>query len=62
MLMPALRACHRLRVASGEQRLFALYLPGTELRLHARVHGAQVPERQMLFEALEQLGPGDVLV
>jgi len=26
------------------------------------VHGAQVPERQMLFEALESLGCGDVLV
>ncbi|CAN7514326.1 IS4 family transposase [Acidovorax sp. LjRoot66] len=62
VLMPALRACHRLRVASADQRLFALYLPGAELCLHARVHGAQVPERQMLFEALEQLEPLDVLV
>jgi hypothetical protein len=29
-------------VASADQRLFALYLPGAELCLHARVHGAQV--------------------
>jgi len=62
VLMPALRACHRVRVASADQRLFALYLPGAELCLHARVYSAQVPERQMLFEALEQLGPSDVLV
>ena len=62
VLMPAVRACHRVRVASADQRLFALYLPAAELCLHARVYGAQVPERQMLFEALEQLGPGDVLV
>lgn len=61
-LMPAVRACHRSRVASQDQRLFALYLPGVELCLHARVYGAQVPERQMLFESLEQLGPEDVLV
>ena len=62
VLMPALRACHRVRVASQDQRLFALYLPGAELCLHARVYSAQVPERQMLFEALDQLGPQDVLV
>ena len=62
VLMPAVRACHRVRVASADQRLFALYLPGAELCLHARVHGAQVPERQMLFEALESLGSGDVVV
>jgi hypothetical protein len=40
----------------------ALYLPGAELCLHARVYGAQVPERQILFEALEPLGPLDVRV
>lgn len=62
VLMPALRACHQVRVASADQRLFALYLPGAELCLHAQMYGAQVPERQMLFEALEQLGPSDVLV
>ena len=60
--MPAVRACHRVRVASADQRLLALYLPGAELCLHARVYGAQAPERQMLFEALEELGPGDALV
>lgn len=62
VLMPAVRTCHRVRVASADQRLFALYLPGAELCLHARAYGAQVPERQMLFEALDPLGPGDVLV
>ena len=60
--MPALRACHRVRVVSVDQRLFTQYLPGAELRLHARVYSAQAPERQMLFEAVEPLGPADVLV
>lgn len=62
VLMPALRARYPVRMASADQRLFALYLPGAELCLHARLYGAQVPERQMLFYALEQLGPGDVQV
>jgi hypothetical protein len=42
---------------------FALYLPGAELTLHARVHEADGSERQMLFEALDELQPAqDVLV
>jgi hypothetical protein len=61
--MPAVRACHRSRsAASADQRLFALYLPGAELTLHATVYGAEGSERQMLVEALELLGPHDVLV
>lgn len=52
VLMPAVRPClTRRRSASPDQRLFTLYLPGTELTLHASVHGASVSERQMLFEA-----------
>jgi hypothetical protein len=39
-----------------------LYLPGAELTLHASVHSALVGERSMLVEALDRLGPDDVLV
>jgi hypothetical protein len=42
--------------------LFALYLPGAELTLHAAVYGVEGSERQMLVEALDLLGPSDVLV
>ena len=41
--------------ASASQHLFSLYLPGTELTLLAELHGMQVGERQMLFEALSHL-------
>ena len=63
VLKPAVRPCLLSRSpAEPDQRLFALYLPGAELTLHASVHGASVAERQMLVEALELLGPDDVLV
>jgi Transposase DDE domain len=63
VLMPAVRACHLKRsAASADQRLFALFLPGAELTLHAEVYGSQGSERQMLVEALERLGPDDLLV
>jgi hypothetical protein len=62
-LHPALRSCHRTRrAAAREQRLFALYLPAAELTLHASVHSPLVSERAMLVEALDVLGPDDVLV
>ena len=39
VLMPAIRQCRRTqRPAAPDQRLFALYLPGAELTLHAAVH------------------------
>jgi len=62
VLMPAVRACHRSRTACTDQRLFAMYLPGAELTLHAAVHSATESERTMLMNALERLGPGDVLL
>jgi len=63
VLMPAVRRCHLARsAASADQRLFALYLPGAELTLHASVYSAEGSERQMLVEALDRLKPGDVLV
>lgn len=63
VLMPAVRPCHRTASAAGaEQRLFALYLPGAELTLHAAVHSPTECERSMLVDALERLGPDDVLL
>ena len=63
LLMPAVRPCLLGRSAAvRDQRLFALFLPGAELTLHASVHSALVAERSMLVEALDVLGPDDVLV
>ena len=63
VLMPAIRPCFTKRFhAKADQRLFALYLPGAELTLHASVHGADGAERQMLFESLSCLRPDDVLI
>ena len=64
VFFPAVRACPNLKgfAASFNQRLFSLFLPGAELTLYAQVHGEHTAERQMLFEALAQLGPDDVLV
>jgi len=63
VLMPAVRPCLLSRSpAAPDQRLFALFLPGAELTLHASVHSALVGERSMLVEALDLLGPDDVLV
>jgi len=62
-LMPAIRPCHRMRsVAPSDQRLFMLFLPGAELTLHVSVHDAGIGERAMLVEALDALGPDDILV
>jgi Transposase DDE domain len=63
LLMPSTRPCLlRRSAAQRDQRLFALYLPGAELTLHASVHSHVVGERQMLVEALDVLGCDDVLV
>jgi hypothetical protein len=64
VFFPAVRACANLKgfAAARNQRLFSLFLPGAELTLYAQVHGEHTSERQMLFEALAQLGPDDVLV
>lgn len=63
VLMPAVRACKRTKsLASADQRLFALYLPGAELTLHASVYHPTGSERQMLVQSLDRLGPQDLLV
>jgi hypothetical protein len=63
VLMPAVRQSSRTQgLASADQRLFALFLPGAELTLHACVYDAQGSERQLLVESLDRLGPQDLLV
>jgi hypothetical protein len=63
VLHPAIRRCKRTRgLAACDSRLFALYLPGSELTLHAAVHSGCESERAMLAEALDKLGPHDVLL
>lgn len=60
----------RLRVSTrsnaplpADHYAFALFLPGAELTLHASLHPADGSERQMLFEALDELDAGsDLLV
>ncbi|TXC88270.1 IS4 family transposase [Paraburkholderia azotifigens] len=48
------RRGHELR---ADHYVFALFLPGPELTLHAALHSADGAERQMLFEALDVLQP-----
>lgn len=56
------RAGHVPRAASSEQIAFGLYLPGPELMLTASLHSVHENERQMLFEHLDLLGAGDLLL
>jgi hypothetical protein len=56
------RASHVPRAASTDQIAFGLYLPGAELMLAASLHGTHENERQMLFEHLDLLGSGDLLL
>lgn len=58
----ARRASHVARAACAEQIAFGLYLPGAEMMLAASLHGAHENERQMLFEHLDRLGGGDLLL
>jgi hypothetical protein len=63
LLAPAQRACHRTRrLANPSQRALGLYLPGNEVMLHMAVGPECEGERQMLFDQLDLLQPGDVLV
>lgn len=63
VLAPAQRACHRTRhLAAPSQRALGLYLPGNEVMLHVAVGPESEGERQMLFDQLDLLRPGDVLV
>lgn len=52
----------KVQCAPKNMKLFALYLPGSELTLHAQLHHCDADERQMLVEQLDRLGPNDLLV
>ena len=59
----------RLQVATrkgaeleADHYALALYLPGSDLTLHAALGPADASERQLLFEALERTEPDDLLV
>lgn len=58
-LIVSTRAGHPL---VAEHFAFALYAPGAELTLHAALHPADGCERQMLFEAMGLLRPGQDLL
>jgi hypothetical protein len=63
LLAPAQRACLRTRsLAAPVQRALGLYLPGNDLMLHVGVGTEAEGERQMLFDQLDRLRRGDVLV
>ena len=57
-----LRASHVPRAASRDALALALYLPDAQLTLAAQLHSTCVGERQALFEQLDHLGPGDLLL
>ena len=63
LLAPAQRACLRTRsLAPPAQRALGLYLPGNDLMLHVAVGTQAEGERQMLFDQLDRLRRGDVLI
>jgi Transposase DDE domain len=56
------RASHVARAASADQIAFGLYLPGAEMMLAASLHSVHEGERQMLFQHIDRLSGGDVLL
>jgi Transposase DDE domain len=57
-----LRASHVKRAALADQIAFGLFLPGSELMLATSLHSVHESERQMLFEHLDRLASGDLLL
>ena len=58
-----LRASHVNRAAIADQTLFGLFLPGPDLMLAASLHSPhERGERQFLFEHLDRLSAGDLLL
>lgn len=43
-------------------KVLGMYLPGLEMMLHAHLYSRDVGERQMLFEQMHRLQPGDLTV
>jgi hypothetical protein len=63
VVAPAQRVCANTRsLAAPSQRALGLYLPGNEVMLHVAVGPESEGERQMLFDQLDLLRPGDVLM
>lgn len=56
------RASHVARASSADQIAFGLYLPGAEMMLAASLHSIHEGERQMLFQHLDRLSGGDLLL
>lgn len=56
------RASHVARAASTEQIAFGLFLPGAEMMLAASLHSVHENERQMLFQHIDRLSAGDLLL
>jgi hypothetical protein len=62
-LAPAQRACLRTRcLGAPAQRALGLYLPSNDLRLHVAVGSQAEGEHQVLFDQLDRLRCGDVLI
>jgi hypothetical protein len=63
LLAPAQRACLSTpSLAAPVQRALGMYLAGNELMLHVGIGPQTEGERQMLFDQLDRLGAGDVLI
>lgn len=63
VLSPARRRCHTTRASmAADSRLFAPFLPGAELLLHAELSSYADSERAQLMRALDALKSNDVLV
>jgi Transposase DDE domain len=56
------RASHVPRAASADQIAFGLFLPGAEMMLASSLHSIHENERQMLFQHLDRLADGDLLL
>ncbi|WP_306659535.1 IS4 family transposase, partial [Massilia scottii] len=57
-----LRASTVPNPASADQIAFGLFLPDADMMLAASLHSVHENERQMLFQHLDRLGPGDLLL
>jgi hypothetical protein len=57
-----LRASNVPNAATSQQIAFGLFLPGTEMTLVASLHSIHESERQMLFQHLDLLNSGDLLL
>jgi len=61
-LQLGVRASHVPRAASADKLAMGFYLPDADLMLAASLHSTTESERQALFEHLDRLGPGDLLL